>query len=124
MKNLCAIRDICRSISEFENEFLKLYDLCLNEGMVLCTLNDGRLTSGKIAAKLNLTCSNTSKVIRSVEDKGLIERDMGDKDRRQMYFTLTTEGKKRLKLIEKDNVALTEPLSLIITNKENFKNVY
>jgi len=124
MEKLCAIRDICRSICEFENEFLKIHNLCLNEGMVLCTLNGGRLSSGEIASKLNLTCSNTSKVLRSVEEKGLIERDLGDVDKRQMYFSLTKQGKKRLKSIEEDDVKLTEPLFFIINNQEKFKNVY
>lgn len=124
MEKLCAIRDICRSICEFENEFLKIHNLCLNEGMVLCSLNECRLSSGEIASKLSLTCSNTSKVIRSVEEKGLIERILGETDKRQMYFSLTKEGKKRLKSIEEDAVALSEPLSLIINNQENFKNVY
>ena len=121
MKKLCAIRDICRSICDFENEFLKIHNLCLNEGMVLCTLSDCKLSSGEIASKLNLTCSNTSKVLRSVETKGLIERNMGDKDKRQMYFSITKQGEERLKSIEDDDVKLTEPLFFIINNQENKK---
>lgn len=114
MKKFCVIRDICRSIGEYENEFYKVHSMCLNEGMVLCSLKEGRLSSGEIAAKLNLTCSNTSKLLRSVEEKGYIERDMGEHDRRQMYFTLTSEGEKFLEIIEKDEVPVPEPLSLLL----------
>jgi len=113
MEKLCAIRDICRSISEYESEFQKVHSLCLNEGMILCSLKEGRLSSGEIASKLSLTCSNTSKLLRSVEEKSLIERDLGEKDKRQMYFTLTKEGKKTLKSIENDNIALPEFLFLL-----------
>ncbi len=116
MKKLCAIRDICRSISQFESDFYAVHSLCLNEGMVLCTLKDGKLSSGEVASQLNLTCSNTSKLLRAVEEKGLIERDLGEKDKRQMYFTLTKEGEKRLKSIENDDIILPEPLSFLTLN--------
>ncbi|MEN6619001.1 MAG: winged helix DNA-binding protein [Rikenellaceae bacterium] len=116
MKTLCAIRDICRSISEYEYQFYNRHSLCLNEGMVLCSLKDGRLSSGEIASQLHLTCSNTSKLLRAVEEKGLIERDLGDKDKRQMYFTLSKEGIKSLKSIEMDDIDLPEPLALLIKN--------
>ncbi len=49
----------------------------------------GPLSSGELSKELKLSASNTSKVIKTVEDKGFIERYMGEKDRRKMYFTLT-----------------------------------
>ena len=78
MDTLCKIRDIYRAIAEFEVQFMQLYDLSLNEGMLLCTLlNRPKLTSSEIAEALGLSASNTSKVIRSVEDKKLITRLIG-----------------------------------------------
>ena len=75
MEDLCKIRDVYRAIAEFETQFMQQYNLSLNEGMLLCTLlNTPRLTSGEIAEALGLTCSNTSKLIRSVEEKKLIAR--------------------------------------------------
>src|SRR3712207_7677516 len=72
----------------------KKHHLCLNEGMLLCSLSKvDRLSSGEIAETLGLTNSNASKVIRSVEDKGLVERVMGVVDKRQMYFSLTRDRK-------------------------------
>jgi MarR family transcriptional regulator, organic hydroperoxide resistance regulator len=116
MKKLCTIRDICQAISEFENEFIAVHGISLNEGMVLCTLKDQRLSSGEIAKKINLTCSNTSKLIRSVEDNGYIERDLGEEDRRQMYFTLTKKGVDKLIEIEEDKIELNGPLASIGQN--------
>ncbi len=109
MKKLCVIRDICRAISEFESEFISVHGITLNEGMVLCTLKDKKLSSGEIAKQINLTCSNTSKLIRSVEDNGYIAR-------RQMYFTLTEKGSGKLLEIEKDKIELTGPLATIGRN--------
>lgn len=93
MDKLCKIRDIQRSIIHFELRFEKEFGICLNEGMALCSLNkSGSLSSGEMGELLGLTASNTSKVIRSVEKKGFIKRNMGDKDKRQMYFSLTRQG--------------------------------
>ena len=79
METLCKIRDLYRAIAEFETRFEKAHQLCLNEGMLLCCLSrKKRLSSGEIAEQLGLSNSNTSKVIRSVEDKGYIERNLGD----------------------------------------------
>lgn len=98
-------------MAEFETRFEKAYGLCLNEGMLLCSLSkEERLSSGKIAELLNLTASHTSKVIRLVEDKGFIERVPGDKDKRQMYFSLTPEGRKKLDTIDCDSVGIPEEL--------------
>ena len=38
METLCKIRDVYRAIAEFEVQFTQMYDLSLNEGMLLCTL--------------------------------------------------------------------------------------
>lgn len=97
METLCKIRDIYRAIAEFEMQFTQRYDLSLNEGMLLCTLlNRPKLASSEIAEALGLSASNTSKVIRSVEDKKLVTRLIGKEDKRQMHFALTSEGKSRI----------------------------
>lgn len=114
MKELCAIRDVCRSITDYENKFQKEFFMCLNEGMILCCLKDKRLSSGEIAEQINLTCSNTSKLLRSVEEKNYIERVLGEKDKRQMYFVLSKVGEKMLHEIEGRDLKITYPLSLLI----------
>ena len=97
MESFCKIRDVYRAITEFEAQFEKRYGLGLNEGSLLCALHEvGRLSSGDIAKQLNLTQSNTSKVIRAAENKGLIQRSLGDDDKRQMYFSLTPGGERCL----------------------------
>lgn len=97
MESFCKIRDVYRAITEFEAQFEKRYGLGLNEGSLLCALRETeRLSSGDIAKQLNLTQSNASKVIRAAENKGLIQRRLGDDDKRQMYFSLTPEGERCL----------------------------
>ena len=115
METLCKIRDLYRAIAEFEICFEKAHHLCLNEGMLLCCLSrKKRLSSGEIAEQLGLTNSNTSKVIRSVEDKGYIARTLGACDTRQLYFSLTAEGKKILTEMECCNIEIPELLKSVL----------
>lgn len=107
MKTLCTVRDINRTIRDFEVLFQQEYNLCLNEGMLLCSLRTASLSSSELAEALGLTNSNTSKVIKSVEDKGLIERVLGKEDKRQMYFHLTEEGKQKLIEVKCEEAKIT-----------------
>lgn len=108
---ICRIRKVYRIIQEFEQEFEKEYNMSLNEGMLLCILSKmGSASSGHLANELGLTCSNTSKVIKSVEKKGFIRRVLGKEDKRQMYFTLSEEGKARMEKIKCSEMEIPEVL--------------
>jgi len=117
MERLCAIRDIYRAIGSYEERFHNEFGICLNEGMLLCSLKEGQLSSGEIAEKLSLSCSNTSKLIRVVEEKGFISRNLGKKDKRQMYFSLTKEGKAKLEIVMNVELDLPEPLCSYVKNQ-------
>lgn len=123
MKDLCKIRDIYRAIAEFEAQFVQEYNLSLNEGMLLCALLDRtRLASGEIAESLGLTHSNTSKLIRSVEEKRLIARIVGKVDKRQMHFSLTAEGKELIDSIKNTVHEMPELLQEIVDLLEKEKS--
>ena len=118
METLCKIREINRAVAAFEAEMERTYNLCLNEGMLLCCLSKtSKLSSGEIADSLGLTTSNTSKVIKSVENKDMVKRVIGNTDKRQMYFSLTSKGKEALSVINCDNIKLPDLLKDIL-NKE------
>ena len=109
-KKLCRIRDIYRSISLFEDQFEQKYGICLNEGMLLCSLRENKYSSSELADLLGLTNSNTSKVIKLVEKKGLVERNIGKDDKRQMYFSLSEVGKQKLKNMNCQELQIPEIL--------------
>lgn len=90
MNTICKMRDIYKALSIFETAFEKVYGISLNEAMVLCALREAgkEITSTAIAERTEMAPSHTSKVIRAVEDKGLIRRALGEVDKRQMYFSL------------------------------------
>jgi DNA-binding MarR family transcriptional regulator len=74
-------------------------------------------SSSEIASLLGLTNSNASKVIRSVEEKGYLERRLGQEDKRQMYFVLSSKGQKKLKEIKEADTEIRDILLQIIGQK-------
>ena len=103
---ICVMRDLFRAFSEMEANLVNDYDLSLNEAMILCCVGDDCLTSTAISQNIGLLPSHTSKTLRSIETKGLAKRSMGKEDKRQMYFTLTSKGKKRLAKLKENGLAV------------------
>ena len=112
MNSICKMRDIYKALSVFETAFEEMYAISLNEAMVLCALREAgkEITSTAISERTEMAPSHTSKVIRAVEDKGLLRRALGEVDKRQMYFNLTEAGKKRLDELDLDKVEVPEIL--------------
>ena len=104
------MRDIYRAIQTFEADFQKVHRVCMNEAMLLCSLSGGKRSAPEIAAINAMSPSQTSKVIRSVEEKGFVKRVLGEQDKRKMYFELTAAGKKCLAGMKCGSVAVPEIL--------------
>ena len=119
MKTICMMRDIYKALAQFETAFMQEYNLSLNEAMVLCSLQEAgcEITSTAIAEKREMGTSHTSKTLRSIEEKGLIQRSMGQTDKRQMYFSLTPEGKKSLKALSLEKIEIPEQLKGVINHR-------
>ena len=71
---------------------MEIYGISLNEAMVMCSIGSRKVAAGEISQITGFKSSHLSKVLRSIEDKGFLIRDFGDKDKRQIYFSLTTEA--------------------------------
>lgn len=116
MQNLCSLRDIYRQIRDFEIRFQQKHDLCLNEGMLLCTLKEGKQSSSEIAELLGLTNSNASKVIKTAEQKGFVKRTSCKEDKRKMFFEVTQAGRQKLTEIKCEGEPIDEILNKITNN--------
>lgn len=110
MKTICAIRDVFRAMSDFENKFEQVYQITLNEAMILCAINcfSGKMTATNLSKQTNFTPSHTSKILRILEEKKLIIRTHDTKDRRLMHFTLSALGKERICDMEMQKVEIPE----------------
>ena len=58
MKTICAMRDVFKAMGNFETAFEKMYQITLNEAMILCALKEA---SDKVTAT-NLSKQTTRKV--------------------------------------------------------------
>lgn len=98
MESICAIKDIYKTIYQFEKAFAEVHDITINEAMLLCCLKDGeKKTAGMICEYIGLSNSRVSKVITAVENKGYIRRNINQLDKRQMFFSLTADGKEKIR---------------------------
>lgn len=113
IQGLCSLREIYRLIRNFEIRFQQEHSLCLNEGMLLCSLKEQKRSSSEIAGMLGLTNSNASKVIGSAEQKGFIKRTSCKEDKRKMYFEITETGMSKLSEIKCEREPINEILNKI-----------
>lgn len=96
IKCICVMRELAAAMSALEQQLQQLHGLSFNEAMAICCIGTDTLKAAEIAENTGLSASNTSKVLRSIETKGLVERALGTTDRRQMNFTLTDTGRGKL----------------------------
>ena len=115
MKTICAMRDVFKAMGNFETAFEKMYQITLNEAMILCALKEAsdKVTATNLSKQTELSPSHTSKMLRILEEKGLIVRSLGSEDRRQMYFHLTQLGKQRVTELELDKVEIPDLLKSV-----------
>jgi DNA-binding MarR family transcriptional regulator len=109
MEEICKLKDIYKSLYSFEKDFADKNGITINEGMILCCMKDGKARSAnELCDFLGLSNSRVSRVINAVETKGYITRQMGIKDKRQMIFSLTQEGKRKIKQMQKQELNFSD----------------
>lgn len=111
------MRDLMRSLSELETQLEETYGVTLNEAMILCSVGSEIVSAGDITSCTGMTPSHTSKTIRSVENKGLLSRKLGEHDKRQMYFVLTRKGKNCLERIKEKGIDVPEWLASLFADE-------
>ncbi len=87
IKSVCVMRDLVKAVAELQDTLQERLGISLNEAVVLCSIGDGTATAGEISRSTGFKAPQTSKVIRTVEGKRLIERQCGNEDHRRMEFT-------------------------------------
>lgn len=117
MESICEIKNIYKALYLFEKEFVKTFNMTINEAMLLCCMKDGKPHSAyEIAEFIGLSNSRVSKIIVSVEGRGWIIREIGVEDKRKMIFSLSEEGESIVKVMKKQPIPLDDVLSKLIKN--------
>lgn len=112
MKTICMMRNVLKALSSFETVFENTYGVSLNESMILCALHEAKkpMTSTALSKQTDLSPSHTSKMIRILEEKKLIERTLSETDKRLMFFHLTSDGQKRVQKLTLSNIEIPDLL--------------
>lgn len=108
---ICVMRELFQALSLLESRLLESHGISLNEAVVLCSVGTETVTASTIVSRTGMTPSHASKVIRMAEEKGMLERTPGTKDKRQMYFVLTGKAKTCLAGIREQGVEIPEMLA-------------
>ena len=113
MIDLCAIRKLQTSLRAFEKHLKEETGLSFNDALLLCAVNKGIHEPGLLAKELELSPSRLTRILDSLESRGLATRELSSVDRRSMLVTLTQQGKQ---MVEKYSCSgLTLPSDLEFT---------
>ncbi|HEY9548522.1 MAG TPA: MarR family transcriptional regulator [Kiloniellaceae bacterium] len=91
------MRQILRATENYARRLSRLTGLTASQLLLLQVLDQhGETTAGQIAAHMGITQATTTSLLHKLEDRGLVRRQRGDSDRRQVWLSLTGEGREKL----------------------------
>jgi len=97
---ICVMRELSVALSSLENSLLEHHGVSFNEAMVMCAVGSESVLPTFVSEQTGISPSNTSKLLNSLEKKGLISRSLGKPDRRSVMVSLTAAGADRLQQIK------------------------
>ena len=91
-----AIKAAWHAIARMYNQQAGKHDITMSMGFVLLNIHSDEGTPAtKIAPLMGLEARSLSRLLRTMEEKGLIYREADPKDRRMVRIVLTRDGKKK-----------------------------
>ena len=89
------IRKAWHEIGRMYNELASDHGGTMSMGFILLTLNDTHGTPvTKIAPRMGMEPNSLSRILKSMEENGLVFRRKDKNDKRKVYICLTEQGKK------------------------------
>ncbi len=118
-KQLCALKDILRSITQLEEAIQETYHVSLTEAMVLCAIDGGCRYAHDLADDVGLSPSRLSRIIASLERKGLLEREQNRADRRHWQNQPTAKGREIVLQMKTEGIDIPPALESIMGTSRN-----
>jgi MarR family transcriptional regulator, organic hydroperoxide resistance regulator len=88
------LRTAWHAISRMYNQQAQKYDATMSMGFVLLNINSDEGTPAtKIAPMMGLEARSLTRLLKSMEEKGLIYRESDKNDKRSVRILLTKEGR-------------------------------
>ncbi len=90
------IKAAWHAIARMYNQQASKYDITMSMGFVLLNINSEEGTPAtKIAPLMGLEARSLTRLLKTMEEKGLINREGDASDKRMVRIVLTKEGKKK-----------------------------
>ncbi len=112
-ERLCALKGVLRAVSRLEADIHAAYGLTLTEALCLCSIGGGCASAGNLAEEVGLSASRLSRVLASLEAKGLVERERRADDRRNWNNAPTGAGMALIGRMKAEGIAIPEELERI-----------
>lgn len=90
-----AIKAAWHAIARMYNQKAAKHDLTMSMGFVLLNIHADGTPATKIAPLMGLEARSLSRLLKTMEEKGLIYRETDPVDKRMVRIVLTKEGKKK-----------------------------
>ena len=113
------VRAVWHAISRMYNQLGLEHDISTSMGFVLLNIRtDGGIQATKIAPLMGLESRSLTRILKSMEAKGLIYKRRDDVDRRSVHIFLTEEGKRRKQISRETIKGFNVELQKIIPLKD------
>lgn len=99
LKDLCQVKDLMAAVVQVEAVLRRETGLNLNQSFALCCLNKGPLSAGALADELRIHGASLSRILKVLERKGYIRRELSAHDNRQRVLSLSEEGRQLASLL-------------------------
>ncbi len=113
-ERLCALKGVLRAVSRLEAEIRSRFGLTLTEALCLCSIGGGCVSAGNLAEEVGLSTSRLSRVLASLEAKGLVVRARREDDRRNWMNAPTGAGSALIGRMKTEGISIPEELERII----------
>ncbi len=89
-----VIKAAWHAIARMYNQQAARYDITMSMGFVLLNIEPEGTPATKIAPLMGLEARSLSRLLKSMEEKGLIHREPDADDKRKVRIVLTSRGRK------------------------------
>ena len=89
------IKAAWHAIARMYNQQAVKYDITMSMGFVLLNIKEEGTPATKIAPLMGLEARSLTRLLKNMEEKGLIYREADASDKRLVRIVLTKEGKKK-----------------------------
>lgn len=115
-----AIKATWHAIARMYNQKAAKHDLTMSMGFVLLNIHSEGTPATKIAPLMGLEARSLTRLLKTMEEKGLIYRETDPVDKRKVRIVLTKEGKKKKEKSRETVLRFNEAIrAQVNTNKLN-----